>query len=248
MLERDTQYEAFAPNSPASIEGREPMGDASDVPSPSQPAAPGASVVRAAVDEPRGEDHAVQRILQVKGRRYSIRLESIFWRVLEELSAADGIRLNAMVRRIAEGEAVDPPGNLTSRLRVHCARELRQRLMGAMLPATHRNLFSIAGVAPTPCLVVSSRQEILAANEPFGAWFGTEARSVVGHPVARHFRFRSSPAFDEVWSEFGEGRVIPQPVRIISIVPGRVRAANAILQPIPLEAQTGFVSFVWLRT
>ncbi|MGD9538735.1 MAG: ribbon-helix-helix domain-containing protein [Alphaproteobacteria bacterium] len=225
------------------------MGDASDFPSPSQPPPEGAPGALVAADVPRsGEDRAVQRILQVKGRRYSIRLEPVFWRVLEELSAADGIRLNALVRRIAEAEAADPSGNLTSRLRVYCARELRQRLMGTMLPATHRSLFNIAEVVPTPCLVVSARQEILAANEPFGAWFGTEARAVVGHPVARHFRFRSAPAFDEVWAEFGEGRVAPQPVRIISIVPGRVRAANATLQPIPLEAQTGFVSFVWLRT
>jgi len=224
------------------------MGDAMDSTSQSQPPLAEQPVVASASGALAGEERAVQRILQVKGRRYSIRLEPIFWRVLEELASADGVRLNAMVRRIADAEIGSPGGNLTSRLRVHCARALRQRLMGAMLPATHRNLFSIAEVAPTPCLVMSARQEILAANEPFGIWFGADARSVVGHPVARHFRFRSSPVFDEVWAEFSEGRVTPQPVRIISIVSGRVRAANAVLQPIPFEAQAGFVSFVWLRT
>ena len=99
------------------------MGDASDFTSPPQPPL----TERAALDRVGGEERAIQRILQVKGRRYSIRLEPIFWRVLEELSAADGIRLNAMVRRIAEADALDPAGNLTSRLRVHCARELRQQ-------------------------------------------------------------------------------------------------------------------------
>jgi predicted DNA-binding ribbon-helix-helix protein len=223
------------------------MGDASEI----SPGSDQTSVNRPVPGPstgPRDDDRAVQRILQVKGRRYSIRLEPIFWRVLEELAAAESIRLNALVRRIADAEALSPSGNLTSRLRVFCARELRQRLLGAMLPATHKNVFSIADVSPAPCLVMSARQEILAANGPFGAWFGAEGRSIIGHPVARHFRFRSSPAFDEVWAEFGEGRVSPQPARIISIVPGRVRATNAIIQPIPFEAQAGFICFVWLRT
>ncbi len=222
------------------------MGESSDFgvgaesePIGSEPGAPAGSR--------HDEDRAVQRILQVKGRRYSIRLEPIFWRVLEELAGAEGMRLNVLVRRIAEAEAVNPTGNLTSRLRVFCARELRQKLLGAMLPATHKNVFSLAEVSPAPCLVISSRQEILAANAPFGSWFGAEGRSIVGHPVARHFRFRSTPVFDEIWGEFGEGRVAPHPARIISIVPGRVRATNAVLQPVPFEAQAGFICFVWLR-
>lgn len=222
------------------------MGESSDTgieteAGPSSPEPTAAPIART------DDDRAVQRILQVKGRRYSIRLEPIFWRVLEELAGIEGIRLNALVRRIADFEASNPSGNLTSRLRVFCTRELRQKLLGAMLPATHRSIFSLAEVSPAPCLVISDRQEILSANVPFGTWFGAEGRSIVGHPVARHFRFRSTPAYDEVWAEFGEGRVLPHPARIISIVPGRVRATNVILQPIPFEAQAGFVCFVWLR-
>lgn len=223
------------------------MGEPSDIGVGNDPVQGSAEPTASPAPRP-GEDRAVQRILQVKGRRYSIRLEPIFWRVLEELAGMEGIRLNALVRRIADAEAVSPSGNLTSRLRVFCARELRQKLLGAMLPATHKNIFSLAEVSPAPCLVISARQEILAANGPFGAWFGAEGRSIVGHPVARHFRFRSTPNFDEVWAEFGEGRVSPHPARIISIVPGRVRATNVVLQPIPFETQAGFICFVWLRT
>lgn len=192
-------------------------------------------------------DRAVQRILQVKGRRYSIRLEPTFWRVLEELAESEHVRLNVLVQQIADRSA-GPAANLTSRLRVYCAEELRRRLIGSLLPLTSRNLFSIAEVSPAPCLVISSRQEILAANQPFAQWFGTDGRTIIGHPVARHFRFRSSPQFDEVLIEFAEGRVSAQAARIISIAPGRVRATNALLQPIPFEGQTGFVCFVWLRS
>jgi predicted DNA-binding ribbon-helix-helix protein len=210
---------------------------------PETPAADRSVAIPAASDP----DRTVQRILQVKGRRYSIRLEPTFWRVLEELADSEKIRLNVLVRRIAELSA-GPAANLTSRLRVYCAEELRRRLMGALLPLTSRNLFGIAEISPAPCLVISSNQEILLANQPFMQWFGTDNRGIIGHPVARHFRFRSTPPFDEVWGEFAEGRVSAQPARIISIAPGRVRATNALLQPLAFEAQAGFVCFVWLRS
>lgn len=195
----------------------------------------------------RSVDRPVQRILQVKGRRYSIRLEPIFWRVLEELASADRVRLNHLVGRVAESISPAGDNNLTSRLRVFCAEQLRRRLMASLLPATQRNVFSIAEVSPAACLIVSARQEILATNLAFGGWFGGEGRSIIGHPLGRHFRVRSTPPAEEIWSEFSEGRVTPHQARLISIAPGRVRAANALLQPIPFEAEAGFVCFVWLK-
>lgn len=192
-------------------------------------------------------DRPIQRILQVKGRRYSIRLEPIFWRVLEEFASSDRIRLNLLVGRVAESMPTGSDGNLTSCLRVFCAEQLRRRLMASLLPATQRNVFSIAEVSPAACLVVSARQEILTTNASFSTWFGSEGRAIVGHALGRHFRVRSNPPAEEVWSEFAEGRISPQQVRLISIAPGRVRAANALLQPIPFEAEAGFVCFVWLR-
>jgi predicted DNA-binding ribbon-helix-helix protein len=189
----------------------------------------------------------VQRILQLDGRRYSISLEPIFWRVLGELAEATGIRLNVLVANVARTEAADGGGNLTSRLRVYCAEELRSKLLGAALAMVPANVIAIAEVSPAPCFVISAEQEIIAANESFGNWFGAEIRTVVGQPLSRYFRLNTRPSFAEIWAEFQEGRLATQAARLVSIAPGRVRAANVVLQPLPVVEPLRFCCLSWLR-
>src|SRR5262249_29951211 len=47
------------------------------------------------------------RILQYEGRRYSLKLDTIVWEVLEDLAQQSGRRLNELVARIAEDAGDD---------------------------------------------------------------------------------------------------------------------------------------------
>ena len=67
---------------------------------------------------------SASRSLRLHGAATSIRLEQLFWRVLEDIAARDGLRLNQLIERLYDelmayrGQAA----NFTSFLRVSCLR------------------------------------------------------------------------------------------------------------------------------
>ena len=66
------------------------------------------------------------RSLRLHGVSTSIRLETLFWTVLEEIGARDGLSLNQLLTRLYDEltEARDDIGNFASFLRVCCLRYL----------------------------------------------------------------------------------------------------------------------------
>ncbi|GAA5176859.1 ribbon-helix-helix domain-containing protein [Niveibacterium umoris] len=78
------------------------------------------------------------RSLRLHGVSTSIRLENLFWRVLEEIGARDGLTLPQLLSKLYD-ELVDIEGdvaNFSSFLRVSCLRYLSLQLVGAIPPNT----------------------------------------------------------------------------------------------------------------
>lgn len=174
---------------------------------------------------------AQQRILQVDGKRYSVRLEPDFWMALEASAERRHVRLNRLVAQLAE--RLGAGGNLASSLRVYCVRELRRLVQAKALATDRTSLLALASSAPAPCLVLGGHdQRIVMANEAFSAWIGRSPDDLIGEPVLRHFRFRGVHSFEELWRELGRQWLLPEASRIINIEPGRVLAANATLVPV----------------
>jgi predicted DNA-binding ribbon-helix-helix protein len=55
------------------------------------------------------------RIVQFEGRRYSVKLEPIWWERLEDLSQQQGLRLNQLLGQVARGSTEE--ANLTAEIR-----------------------------------------------------------------------------------------------------------------------------------
>lgn len=76
------------------------------------------------------------RSLRLSGVATSIRLENLFWQVLEEIGARDGLSLAQLISRLhdelrdAGGQRVDDRANFTSFLRVSCGRYLALQVSG----------------------------------------------------------------------------------------------------------------------
>lgn len=70
-----------------------------------------------------------QRVLQLDGKRYSLRLECAFWSALEAIARRRKLRLNRLVADIASGRPAE--SNLSSILRVYCLGEV-ERAAGAL--------------------------------------------------------------------------------------------------------------------
>ncbi len=72
------------------------------------------------------------RSVRIEGFSTSVRLENLYWRVLEELAARDGMTLTQLLSRLY-GELLETHGeveNFSSFLRVCCGRYLMLQLAG----------------------------------------------------------------------------------------------------------------------
>jgi len=174
---------------------------------------------------------AEQRILQVNGRRYSLRLEGCFWAALETIAQDRGQRLNRLVADVA---AQAEGANLASSLRVFCVEELRRAELARRIGADRTSLLALVHSAPAPGLLTDAGQRVLAANRGFLSWVGLPAGQLLDTPLLRHFRFRlgQGKTFEGLWAGLGHGWTEPADARLVNIEPGRVLAANARLVPV----------------
>lgn len=78
------------------------------------------------------------RSVRLHGVATSIRLENIFWQVLEEIGARDGLSVPRLVARLHDelsaAGALDDRANFASFLRVSCTRYLQLQIAG-LIPA-----------------------------------------------------------------------------------------------------------------
>lgn len=72
------------------------------------------------------------RSLRLSGVATSIRLENLFWQVLEEIGARDGLSVAQLITRLYDelAEAGGDCGNFSSFLRVSCGRYLALQVAG----------------------------------------------------------------------------------------------------------------------
>lgn len=100
------------------------------------------------------------------GVRHALKLEQIFWELLEAAASSARERPGAYVAQLLAGASGDQ--NKTSLLRTHCADWLRRKLVELSNQSVGRqSLRSIVLSAPCPCFVVNAKNAIETQNEPF---------------------------------------------------------------------------------
>ncbi len=74
------------------------------------------------------------RSLRLHGVATSIRLENLFWKILEEIGARDGMSVGQLITRLYDelAEAGGDGANFTSFLRVCCGRYLALQVAGGI--------------------------------------------------------------------------------------------------------------------
>ena len=111
------------------------------------------------------------RSVRLHGVATSIRLENLFWQVLEEIGARDGLSVAQLISRLydelteAGGQGVNDSANFTSFLRVSCGRYLALQVSGRIPADTGVPIRSLdadwvlAGERPAhPCTYSARRQ------------------------------------------------------------------------------------------
>ena len=186
-----------------------------------------------------------QRILQLDGRRYSLRLEHEFWSALEAIAERRRLRLNRLVAEIAAHRPIE--GNLSSTLRVFCLGEMERSATGRALAADRTSITALVDTAPLAGMVIGADQIVIAVNDDFVRWSGVKRALMLRQRLATHFHFQGygqsqgAGGWDGLWTRpRGE-----EQTRIVGIMPGRVLAAEARLVPV-LSGRGRRLCVVWV--
>jgi predicted DNA-binding ribbon-helix-helix protein len=180
-----------------------------------------------------------QRILQLDGKRYSLRLEHEFWAALEAIASRRKLRLNRLVAEIASQRSGET--NLSSLLRVFCLGEMERAMTPRSQVHDGGSIAALIEAAPAPGLLLDTDQLVLAANHGFVHWSGVKRALLLRQKLAAHFRLQGASSFDGLWTR----PVREEETRMIGLMPGRVLAADAKLVPL-LSARGRRLCVVWV--
>ena len=183
------------------------------------------------------------RIVQFRNRRFSVRLEPVFWRALEDLSERAGIRLGQYIANQADR---CPGGNFSSFLRVHCMLSHEERIADAALGANYTSLLSVVRAAPVPGLILSRYRSIIGANAAFLEWLGPIDVTITGANLTTVIQVRTRQPLNDVWQRMLDGNEEEADARILYVAPGRVNAAKANFVAIHADQGKEFYAIMWL--
>jgi len=191
------------------------------------------------------------RIVQLSGRRYSIKLEQGFWNFLEESAKKSGLRLNQLVGQLAANHPTEI--GFAAALRLYCLSEARNRLgsaeeqlQKAALATGTTDLSSIVGACPAPCVVLAQDRTIQLVNEAFARWLNADHAALIGKPVEHFFQIRGHFRLDELWAKFGSGLTSAVPAKLAYVAPGRVVVAKANLCAAAIKGPDDFSCLIML--
>lgn len=180
-----------------------------------------------------------QRILQLEGKRYSLRLEHEFWAALDAIASRRELRLNRLVADIASHRSSE--SNLSSVLRVFCLGEMERNTAGRSLALDSASITTLVEAAPAPGLLLDNDQIVLAANGAFLHWSGVKRALLLQQKLAAHFHLLSASSFEGLWAR----SIREEETRITGATPGHVLMADAKLIPL-LSTRGRRLCVVWV--
>lgn len=183
------------------------------------------------------------RIVQYKNRRYSIRLEPVFWQALESLAEREGMRLGRFIAELAERY---DGNNFASHLRVIGMVETERALAQASLVPSQENILDVVRTCASPGLVLSRYRTIVAHNDSFVEWLGRAEDSLAGADLTSVIQVRTRRPLNDLWLDMIAGNLQVADANVLHVEPGRVIAAAAKLLGLHPSAGEGFYAVMWL--
>ncbi len=190
-----------------------------------------------------GEQDPKPRIVQFNNRRYSIRLEPVFWRALENLAERNQLRLGKF---IAQLEETYTGKNFSSFLRVFSMLNAERQLAEGRLGDGRSSLVDLIDACPTPGVILSHDRIIVACNAAFSGWLGKPDSPIAGSELTAVVQVRTRRSLNEVWQGLVNGDAASVDARILHVAPGRVSTAQGRILALPSQDPLAFYSVMWL--
>jgi predicted DNA-binding ribbon-helix-helix protein len=187
----------------------------------------------AAIPDPR----LIHRVVQYRGRRYSLKLDYSSWNALEQAASRRNMRLNQLVDELAV--ATNHEGNFSATVRAQCLAELKTQIEDLENKVRMQSMSGegisaslIADACPAPTFVVDGRSMVQKANQPAQKWLGLAESALVGRPVDQYFQVKSTMTLPQIVEQFGQGKYQVFPARSVCLRPGRLIMAKATICPV----------------
>lgn len=183
------------------------------------------------------------RIVQYRNKRYSVRLEPIYWQTLEVLADRRRMRLGRFVAELADNYE---GANFSSFLRVFCMLEGERALARETLGPTHHGLLDVVTNCPNPGLILSRYRTVIAYNQAFGEWLGPANVAVIGAELTTLVQVRTRRSLNDAWQDLVSGRELKTDAKLLYVAPGRVNAAQATILALRSQSHQEFYAVMWL--
>lgn len=193
----------------------------------------------------------IHRIVQHRGRRYSLKLGADIWEILERSAQRRGKRLNRLIGEIAEG---CPPGaNLSATLRSYCVdelklqvRELEQKLRETSMSTQGISAASVADACPSPCFLLNAQNLVLKTNAAAQKWLSIDEATLRDKPIDRYMQIKVPVPLSQILEQYAAGRSNVFPARVICLRPGRLIMAKGSLCPAVVRSEGDLLYFLMI--
>ncbi len=188
-------------------------------------------------------DRPQPRIVQHNKRRYSVRLENVFWRALERLADSRQLRLGRLVAALAESYS---GGNFSSYLRSYCMAEFERGQFARGFAETDDGVLGILAACPAPGMLLSAARVVLAHNAAFSAWLGPGHPPLLQAPLTAHFQLRPGPALTQAAEALSAGAAFTAAIQLVYSAPGRASLSAGRLVALRAAGTGGGGMLIWL--
>ena len=193
----------------------------------------------------------IHRIVQHRGRRYSLKLGADIWEILERSAQRRGKRLNRLIGEIAE--ACPPGANLSATLRSYCVdelklqvRDLEQKLREMSMSTQGISAASVADACPSPCFLLNAQSLVLKTNGAAQKWLSIDEAALRDKPIDRYMQIKVPVPLPQILEQFAAGRSNVYPARVICLRPGRLIMAKGNLCPAVVRGDGDLLYFLMI--
>ncbi|WP_085900615.1 ribbon-helix-helix domain-containing protein [Kiloniella majae] len=185
------------------------------------------------------------RIVQYNKKRYSIRLEPVFWRALEMVASDHDLKVGKFIGKL---ETIYQGPNFSSFLRVFCMISAERHLAAAEADTNKDTLLSIINASPSPAALIAQDMTIISSNNAFYNWIGEDKYALEGSSINKLFQLRTRGLLQDNLKELLTAQIEHIDARIIRMIPGKVITAQARMVRANLFNQKKQHLVIWIAS
>ena len=164
----------------------------------------------------------ISRIIQYKGKRSNIRLEALFWEILERMAEEKRCKLNVLVTKLIAED--DSGNNNTAYLRYRAVAWLNGNLFSAneRLFLQNTEVRAVLNATGLPAFIFSETNAVSRYNYAFKKWLKINVHGIIKDQELGHLRISFRRSFGAIKTDLEAGKGVLDNEKGAILLPGLV--------------------------